>query len=69
MKKKPIKMSLSAIQGELTRSEMKKIMAGSSSRCLTFALCANGEHCHIIPAGCVCGAGGNPQWDSWCNQQ
>ena len=46
-KMKTTKMSLANIQGKLSRSEMKNIMAGSGSGCYT------GDDCSLKQSACV----------------
>lgn len=56
------KMSLANIQGQLSRLEMKKIMAGSScgSCCFTTATCSANEQCSPYGGyGCYC-------WNNAC---
>jgi hypothetical protein len=49
---KKTKMSLANVQGKLSKSEMKKIMAGSGNQCP--GVCLSGDECHITTSCNTC---------------
>lgn len=50
-------MNLATIQGKLSRTEMKRIMAGSGGCEPDGTACGNGQKCKATSTSCTCGGG------------